>query len=67
MVNDRTNVFNNAWGAFSMGSMYPKVTGGTSGTGSNNIQLDASRSSAVYGNSSTVTPRSYTTVFLIKY
>ena len=42
-----------------------KGAGGTNN--SYNLTFDASNSNTIYGNSLTVTPLSYTTVFLIKY
>ena len=35
--------------------------------GGGNINFDASRSSAIYGNSNTVTPLSLSTLMLVKY
>lgn len=56
-------VENNAYpdiGAFYFGiSNYSQVTSLTSGTGKRDLQFDASRSSSVYGKSTTVQPPAY--------
>lgn len=47
-------------GAFYFGTeKYPAVAVTTSGTGKRNLLINASRSSAIYGNSTTVQPPAY--------
>jgi len=65
--NDDTNVFNYADGVFKINNMYNKVAGSASGQGSNHVSFDASRSSSIYGNSSTVQPATCKCYFCIKY
>ena len=63
-------VYNGGWysGALSLIGVM-KNQQGPSGNqqGGGNINFDASRSSAIYGNSNTVTPLSLSTLMLVKY
>lgn len=63
----RTNAA--AVGAFSGLTHTGKSAGADGSTYCTNSELpfNASNSNSIYGNSDTVTPKSYTTVFLIKY
>lgn len=52
---------------YASGARTGQVANVTGGTTQDHINFDASRSSSVYGSSSTVTPLSESVVFCIKY
>jgi len=60
--------FQNAGGALYLSNSYARdVASNRSGSQNHNINLDASRSSSIYGNSNTVQPKSVESKFIIKY